>query len=168
MATKNEKSKKSTGKPMTLFEKWEADSDEPGGGIKFTDEKDEKAPKQPKSKSKDSRREALLKMADELKSTQSEIMKYKSAPQQVKKTVIDVLPANEETGGMPSEVESYKGMSYEEVIRKALESEKEAIFLGLYAIELAPDKDIKKLIEITNDENDHSKIYQQILDRLGG
>lgn len=94
-------------------------------------------------------------MLDALMEQKEEIVKQK-----------DALPENEDTGGMPSEVEAYKGLTYKQVIEKALEAEKEAIFLGLYAIELAPDKDIKSLVEITNDENDHSGIYQRILDRL--
>lgn len=108
----------------------------------------------------DSKKKALRIMLDELKSVKAGIQEEKN----IKKNK-DALP-KEDTGGMPSEVDYYKGLTYEQVISKALEGEKEAIFLGLYAIELAPDKDIKKLIEITNDENSHSVIYQDILDRL--
>ena len=82
--------------------------------------------------------------------------------------VEDELPANADTGGMPSEVDAYKGMDFKEVLEKAMAAEKEAIFLGLYLIEIAPTKYIKKFIEITNDENDHSKIYQQIFDEING
>lgn len=70
-------------------------------------------------------------------------------------------------GGDPSEVEGYEGMSYKEVLEKALAAENEAIFLGLYAVQLATSKgDIKALVEITNDENHHASVYKRILDKL--
>ena len=109
----------------------------------------------------DSKRKALSMMLDNLKEVQNDIDNINNK----KKKSKDKLPKTD-TGGMPSEVDEFKGLTYEQVIEKALEAEKEAIFLGLYAIELAPEKDIKKLVEITNDENDHSKVYQDILDSL--
>ena len=34
--------------------------------------------------------------------------------------------------------------------------------------EIAPTKDAKKLVEIANDENDHSQIYQGLLNKING
>jgi hypothetical protein len=104
----------------------------------------------------DSKRKALIAIADELKKTRDSLGKAK-----------DELPKGPDTGGLPSEVKGYEGLTYRQVIEKALAGEKEAIFLGLYAIELATSKaDIKNLIDITNDENDHSVKYQAMLDGL--
>ncbi len=70
--------------------------------------------------------------------------------------------------GLPSESGKYTDMSYAEVLEKALQMENDAIEIGLMLLELAPKQDCKKLIEITNDENDHSLIYQGIINRLKG
>jgi len=55
--------------------------------------------------------------------------------------------------------------SYLEVLRRAKRMENDAIAIGLQLIALAPIRDRDKLIEITNDENDHDKIYTEILER---
>ncbi len=70
------------------------------------------------------------------------------------------------TEGLPTESEKYKGMSYKEALEKALLAENEAIELNALLIELAPEKDAKKFVEILSDENDHSQIYQGILNKL--
>lgn len=154
----------------TLQERWSSERREPGEGIEIFDDI---------TKDSVNRKEMLMSLSGELQSVLGEIEKRRGGKpvekQIVKPTVkpvdvmfADALPDNVDTGGMPSEVRGYEGLTYEEVIRKALEAEKEAIFLGLYAIELAPDKDIKELVEITNDENDHSAIYERVLKRLTG
>jgi rubrerythrin len=43
--------------------------------------------------------------------------------------------------------------------------ENDAIAIGLKLLSLAPEEDIAQLIEITNDENDHDRIYSAILSR---
>lgn len=55
--------------------------------------------------------------------------------------------------------------TYLEVLQKSLEMEHEAIAIGLKLVSLCPPEDIDQLIEITNDENDHSRIYTDILRR---
>jgi len=68
--------------------------------------------------------------------------------------------------GLPSESGKYNKMNYIDVLKQALQAENDAIEIGLELIELAPSSDTKKLIEITNDENDHSQIYQSIINRI--
>lgn len=81
--------------------------------------------------------------------------------------VQDEFKKDVDFGGDPSAVEGYEGMSYKEVLEKALAAENEAIFLGLYAVQLATNRsDIKALVEITNDENHHVSVYKKILDKL--
>ena len=81
--------------------------------------------------------------------------------------VEDAFKEGIDFGGDPSKVEGYAGMSYKEVLERALDAESEAIFLGLYAVQLAKDKDdIKNLVEVTNDENHHVEVYRKILNKL--
>lgn len=83
--------------------------------------------------------------------------------------VEDAFKEGVDFGGDPTKVEGFEGMSYKEVLERALDAENEAIFLGLYAVQLASDKDdIKELVEVTNDENHHVEVYRKILDRLEG
>lgn len=55
--------------------------------------------------------------------------------------------------------------TYLDVLQQAKAMENDAIAIGLKLLTLAPPEDIDRLVEITNDENDHSKIYDSILIR---
>lgn len=55
--------------------------------------------------------------------------------------------------------------TYIDVLQRASEMENDAIAMGLKLLALCPQEDIDQLIEITNDENDHSRIYADILRR---
>ena len=71
-------------------------------------------------------------------------------------------------GGLPLENKKYKGKSYLEILYMARKMENDAIEIALALDQLAPDKDRKKFIEIANDENDHDKIYAEIIQREEG
>ena len=68
--------------------------------------------------------------------------------------------------GLPSESGKYDGMSYKEILERAIQMENDAIEINLMLLEIAPTKDAKKLVEIANDENDHSQIYQGLLNKI--
>ena len=70
--------------------------------------------------------------------------------------------------GLPSESGKYNGMSYKEILERAIQMENDAIEINLMLLEIAPTKDAKKLVEIANDENDHSQIYQGLLNKING
>ena len=70
--------------------------------------------------------------------------------------------------GLPSESGKYNSMDYEEILARALQMENDAVEINLMLLEIAPDEDRKKFVEIANDENDHSLIYQGILNRIKG
>lgn len=70
--------------------------------------------------------------------------------------------------GLPSESGKYDGMSYKEILERAIQMENDAIEINLMLLEIAPSKDAKKLVEIANDENDHSQIYQGLLNKING
>lgn len=70
--------------------------------------------------------------------------------------------------GLPSESGKYDGMSYKEILERAIQMENDAIEINLMLLEIAPTKDAKKLVEIANDENDHSQIYQGLLNKING
>lgn len=70
--------------------------------------------------------------------------------------------------GLPSESGKYNSMNYEEILARALQMENDAVEINLMLLEIAPDEDRKKFVEIANDENDHSLIYQGILNRIKG
>lgn len=55
--------------------------------------------------------------------------------------------------------------TYLNVLQQARDMENDAIAIGLKLISLAPQEDIEQLAEITNDENDHDRIYSAILSR---
>ena len=55
--------------------------------------------------------------------------------------------------------------TYLDVLQSARDMENDAIAIGLKLISLAPQEDIEQLAEITNDENDHDRIYSAILSR---
>ncbi len=55
--------------------------------------------------------------------------------------------------------------SYLDVLQRAKEMENDAIAIGLKAMTLAPPEDLDRLAEITGDENDHDRIYTEILAR---
>lgn len=54
---------------------------------------------------------------------------------------------------------------YLEVLQRAKEMENDAIAIGLELMKLAPEEDLDQLAEITNDENDHDRIYTSFLAR---
>jgi len=74
------------------------------------------------------------------------------------------LTEDEETEPEPEQED--QTMSYLEALTIAVQMEADAIEHGLLLIELAPEGDAKNLIEIVNDENDHSVIYNKILRRI--
>ena len=55
--------------------------------------------------------------------------------------------------------------TYLEVLQRAKEMENDAIAIGLELMKLAPEEDLDQLAEITNDENDHDRIYTSFLAR---
>jgi rubrerythrin len=55
--------------------------------------------------------------------------------------------------------------TYLDALQKARSMENDAISIGLKLLSLAPEEDIAQLLEITNDENDHDRIYSAILSR---
>ena len=57
---------------------------------------------------------------------------------------------------------------YISILRQAQAMENDAIAIGLKLILYAPEKDLPKLAEIANDENDHDRIYASILSRYEG
>ena len=70
--------------------------------------------------------------------------------------------------GLPSESGKYDGMSYKEILERAIQMENDAIEINLMLLEIAATKDAKKLVEIANDENDHSQIYPGLLKKRNG
>lgn len=68
--------------------------------------------------------------------------------------------------GLPSESGKYDGMSYKEILERAIQMENDAIEINLMLLEIASPKDAKKLVEIANDENDHSQVYQGLLNKI--
>jgi hypothetical protein len=55
--------------------------------------------------------------------------------------------------------------TYLGVLQAAKQAENDAIAIGLRLIALAPPEDVGQLVEITNDENQHDRIYSEILVR---
>jgi hypothetical protein len=55
--------------------------------------------------------------------------------------------------------------TYLDVLKQAREKENDAIAIGLKLMLKAPPEDLAQLAEITNDENDHDRIYSSILAR---
>jgi len=55
--------------------------------------------------------------------------------------------------------------TYLDVLRAARSMENDAIAVGLKLMQLAPPGDLGQLAEITNDENDHDRIYSAFLAR---
>lgn len=53
---------------------------------------------------------------------------------------------------------------YLALLRKAQAMENEAITIGLQLLVLAPPEAALRLLEITADENDHDRIYRQLVD----
>ena len=68
-------------------------------------------------------------------------------------------------GGLPYDNPKYKGKSYLEILYMAREMENSAIEVALALDQIAPEEDRKKFIEIANDENDHDRIYAEIIER---
>jgi rubrerythrin len=46
--------------------------------------------------------------------------------------------------------------------------ENDAIEIGLKLLSVAPPETIAQLVEITADENDHSRIYTEMIERYAG
>lgn len=119
-----------------------------------------------KIKINDSQKEVLLQAMQRLDELQSQLGKTTTPKQKVKaKDSVKKVVAKDD-GGLPSENEEWKGLSYIEALYRAREMENEAIEINLLLLELAPEKDAKKFIEIANDENDHDKIYAKIIERI--
>lgn len=55
--------------------------------------------------------------------------------------------------------------TYVQTLQHAQAEENNAIAIGLDLLIKCPPEDIEKIVEITNDENDHSRIYSEILSR---
>jgi rubrerythrin len=55
--------------------------------------------------------------------------------------------------------------TYLDVLKAANKMENDAIEIGLKLISLAPPEDIARVVEITGDENDHSRIYQAMIEQ---
>uniref|UniRef100_UPI0037DD55DE hypothetical protein n=1 Tax=Methanobrevibacter smithii TaxID=2173 RepID=UPI0037DD55DE len=91
----------------------------------------------------------------------------KALDKQIKNLVLNESQIEENLDeGLPSESGKYDGMSYKEILERAIQMENDAIEINLMLLEIAPTKDAKKLVEIANDENDHSQIYQGLLNKI--
>lgn len=55
--------------------------------------------------------------------------------------------------------------SYLDVLQRAKQMENDSIAIGVELLRLAPQQDVDQLAEITGDENDHDRIYSEILAR---
>ena len=156
-------------KGLSLYEKWKKDS-EYENPVVFSEQK--------MNKTSD---EKILGMIDKLNELEDKINNNKVSKKEIKKIKknvdemieeLNVLNENEIENkldeGLPSESGKYNGMDYEEILSRALQMENDAVEINLMLLEIAPDEDRKKFVEIANDENDHSLIYQGIINRLQG
>lgn len=156
-------------KGLSLYEKWKKDS-EYENPVVFSEQK--------MNKTSD---EKILGMIDKLDELEDKINNNKVSKKEIKKIKknvdemieeLNVLNENEIENkldeGLPSESGKYNGMNYEEILSRALQMENDAVEINLMLLEIAPDEDRKKFVEIANDENDHSLIYQGIINRLQG
>lgn len=102
------------------------------------------------------------------KDSKEELKKQvKILDKQIKNLVLNENQIDENLDeGLPSESGKYDGMSYKEILERAIQMENDAIEINLMLLEIAPSKDAKKLVEIANDENDHSQIYQGLLNKI--
>lgn len=156
-------------KGLSLYEKWKKDS-EYENPVVFSEQK--------MNKTSD---EKILGMIDKLDELEDKINNNKVSKKEIKKIKknvdemieeLNVLNENEIENkldeGLPSESGKYNGLDYEEILSRALQMENDAVEINLMLLEIAPDEDRKKFVEIANDENDHSLIYQGIINRLQG
>lgn len=156
-------------KGLSLYEKWKKDS-EYENPVVFSEQKMNKISD-----------EKILGMIDKLDELEDKINNNKVSKKEIKKIKknvdemieeLNVLNENEIENkldeGLPSESGKYNGMNYEEILSRALQMENDAVEINLMLLEIAPDEDRKKFVEIANDENDHSLIYQGIINRLQG
>jgi hypothetical protein len=156
-------------KGLSLYEKWKKDS-EYENPVGFSEQK--------MNKTSD---EKILGMIDKLDELEDKINNNKVSKKEIRKIKknvdemieeLNVLNENEIENkldeGLPSESGKYNGMNYEEILSRALQMENDAVEINLMLLEIAPDEDRKKFVEIANDENDHSLIYQGIINRLQG
>lgn len=102
------------------------------------------------------------------KDSKKELKKQvKILDEQIKNLVLNENQIEENLDeGLPSESGKYDGMSYKEILERAIQMENDSIEINLMLLEIAPTKDAKKLVEIANDENDHSQIYQGLLNKI--
>ena len=154
---------------LSLYDKWNIDS-KMKNPVGFSDEK--------KNKSQDALIFDMLKKVENLESKLNSKSINKGDKKILKRNIdslveeLNVLNENEIEEkldeGLPSESGKYKSMNYEEILARALQMENDAVEINLMLLEIAPDEDRKKFVEIANDENDHSLIYQGILNRIKG
>ena len=102
------------------------------------------------------------------KDSKKELKKQvKILDEQIKNLVLNENQIEENLDeGLPSESGKYDGMSYKEILERAIQMENDAIEINLMLLEIASPKDAKKLVEIANDENDHSQVYQGLLNKI--
>lgn len=156
-------------KGLSLYEKWKKDS-EYENPVGFSEQK--------MNKTSDEKILGMIGKLDELEDKINNNKVSKKEIKKIKKNVdemieeLNVLNENEIENkldeGLPSESGKYNGMNYEEILSRALQMENDAVEINLMLLEIAPDEDRKKFVEIANDENDHSLIYQGIINRLQG
>ena len=156
-------------KGLSLYEKWKKDS-EYENPVGFSGQKMNKTSN-----------EKILGMIDKLDELEDKINNNKVSKKEIKKIKknvdemieeLNVLNENEIENkldeGLPSESGKYNGMNYEEILSRALQMENDAVEINLMLLEIAPDEDRKKFVEIANDENDHSldRVYHQTVKKV--
>ena len=156
-------------KNLTLYDKWKIDSDTENP-VGFLDQKINKV--------NDNDLFKIIKKIEKCESKLNSDVISKRDKKKLRNTLdelaeeLKVLNENELEKkldeGLPSETGKYNGMDYEEILARALQMENDAVEINLMLLEIAPDEDRKKFVEIANDENDHSLIYQGIINRLQG
>ena len=159
------------GKKLSLYEKWNIDS-KGKNPVGFSEEK------MNKNKNYDSLVLDMIGKIEVLEDRLNSNNITKKEMKNIKKNLdslveeLNVLNENEIEEkldeGLPSESGKYNSMDYEEILARALQMENDAVEINLMLLEIAPDEDRKKFVEIANDENDHSLIYQGILNRIKG
>ena len=168
---------KNKNKQITLYEKWKIDSEQKGSEglpVGFSDEKphtQDTAKLVSDALNAIERAEVLLSKKslskDEIKAFNTHINDVKKVIDSLNKPRVSRKEIEENLDeGLPSESGKYDGMTYAQILQRAIESENEAIELALALLENCEPQDKEKLVEIANDENDHSQVYQGMLYRL--
>lgn len=62
-------------------------------------------------------------------------------------------------------MEDKQQLTYVQTLQQAQQAENDAIAIGLNLLTMCPQTDIAQIAEITNDENDHDRIYSQLLSK---